>query len=122
MLEIGVAVTLVGLLFTVVAAATYLDALALPWYRNLVCAGATAGACEDWNLWVLVVAPLVLLTGGFYAGEQVRMRRRFRQLLDTNKKSEFLHNRRDLEDLARRLPKRFEERIEEKEGEFRSNR
>jgi hypothetical protein len=64
----------------------------------------------------------MLIIGGFYFGEQLVLRRRFERLLDTPRKSEFSTRRRDLEDLAKRLPDTFRQRIDAKESEFGSRR
>lgn len=76
----------------------------------------------NYNLFLFILGPVLLLGGGFYVGEQIVLRRRFERLLDTPKKSEFASRRKDLEDLARRLPSTYNERIEAKEAEFRSKR
>jgi hypothetical protein len=76
----------------------------------------------DYNLILLIVGPITLIMGGFYFGEQLVLRRRFDKLLDTPKKSEFASRRKDLEDLSKRLPTTFGEKIEAKESEFKSKR
>lgn len=120
MMEIGALLLVVGLVGTIIA---FVDRFAtttpgwLQWYEDLV--KQPAG---DYNLILLIVAPIVLIMGGFYVGEQLVLRRRFDRLLDTSKKSEFTSRRRDLEDLSRRLPDGYRKRIADKEGEFLSKR
>jgi len=76
----------------------------------------------NYNLFLFIAAPILLIMGGFYFGEQVVLRRRFERMLDTPKKSEFASRRRDLEDLSKRLPEAYAKRISEKESEFVSKR
>jgi hypothetical protein len=120
MLEIGGVVAVVGLVLTIISF-TYSFAHPRPgWllsYQNVV-----ARPEGDYNLILFIVGPIMLLMGGFYFGEQLMLRRRFEKLLDTPKRSEFAGRRKDLDDLAKRLPSSFETRIEEKESEFKSKR
>ena len=124
MLEIGGALLAVGLILTVISF-TYAFADATPswlaWYADLV--RVDSGTFEgNYNTFVFILGPILLIMGGFYFGEQVVLRRRFERLIDTPKRSEFTSRRRDLEDLAARLPEGYASRIETKEGEFRTKR
>lgn len=116
MLEIGGAVAVIGLILTVISF-TYAYADHRPsWlngYNDLV--NKPEG---NYNLILFIAGPIMLLIGGFYFGEQIVLRRRFERMIDTPKKSEFASRRRDLEDLAKRLPDAFGKRIKEKESEF----
>ena len=120
MLEIGAVVAAVGLVLTIVSF-TYAFADARPgWlegYHSLV-----ARDEGNYNLILFIAGPIMLIIGGFYFGEQLVLRRRFERLLDTPKKSEFASRRRDLDDLAKRLPDNFRRRIDAKESEFTSRR
>jgi hypothetical protein len=73
---------------------------------------------EGWGLWVLFLGFLGLIIGGWYVGEQVYKRRKFEKLIGTDKRSDFVAARKELEDLAKRLPDRYKPRIAEKEGQF----
>ena len=121
MLEIGAITLALGVILTVISfvyafvdppSRTWLD-----WYANVV-----QRPEGNYNLILFILGPILLLTGGFYLGEQIVLRRRFERLLDTPKRSEFSSRRRDLEDLARRLPEGYSGRIEAKENEFKSRR
>jgi len=119
-LEIGALVLILGIILTVISF-TYSFVHPTPgWlssYNTLV--NREEG---NWNLVLFIAGPILLIMGAFYAGEQIVLRRRFERLLDTPKKSEFASRRKDLEDLAKRLPSTFEEKIETKEAEFKSKR
>lgn len=120
MMEIGSVLAIVGLVLTVISF-TYGFADTTPswlgWYHDIV-----ERPEGNYNLFLFIAGPILLIMGGFYAGEQIVLRRRFERLLDTPKRSEFTSRRRDLEDLARRLPDGFSERIRAKESEFVSRR
>lgn len=125
-LEIGSVVLVVGLVLTILS---FTDNWVHPapawltWYHNLTHPASVSGSANgDYNLIALIVGPILLIMGGFYVGEQVVLRRRFERMLDTPQKSEFAKRRRDLEDLAKRLPSNFEDKIEKKESEFKSKR
>lgn len=75
-----------------------------------------------WSLWVLILGVLGLLIGGWYVAEQLYKRRKFQKLLATDKRSDFVGARKELDELARRLPDRYKPRIVEKEAAFRSRR
>jgi hypothetical protein len=75
-----------------------------------------------WDQMVAFLAALGALVGGWYVAEQAYNRRRFEKLMATDKRSEFADSRKDLEDLARRLPDRYKPRIAEKESQFKSSR
>ena len=121
MLELGAVTLALGVILTFISFAyAFLSADKRPWldwYANLV-----QRPEGNYNLILFILGPILLLTGGFYLGEQVVLRRRFERLLDTPKRSEFSSRRRDLEELARRLPEPYMGRIEAKENEFKSKR
>lgn len=76
------------------------------------------GSKAGWNTVVLIAAPFVALTGGWYCWDQVKMRRDFNELIQTKKKSDFVREVGDLEDLARQLPPKYRERLEERKEEL----
>lgn len=122
MLEIGAVVLAVGVVF---AFLSYVQQFASPgwlgWWADAL--ETIPGAdLEGWNLVVMIVSTILTITGGFYFGEQLVLRRRFERLIETPKKSEFASHRKDLDDLARRLPQSYKGRINAKEAEFRSLR
>jgi hypothetical protein len=123
MLWIGVVVGAVGLVLSLLAYVFHFgnQPSFLAWYGKLVIYG-TPPSETNVNQWVMIVAPLILLTGGWYAGEQLVLRRKFEKLLETPKKSEFLQNKKELEDIAKQLPDGYWARVEMKESEFKSKR
>lgn len=124
MLEMGLALGVVGLVGTIIAF-TYRFATTTPswlaWYGKLVnvSSGSAAG---DYNLVLMILAPILLIWGGFWFGEQVILRRRFDRMLDTPKRSEFSSRRSEIESLVKRLPDGYKARVAAKEAEFVSRR
>lgn len=120
MMEIGAVLLIIGLVGTIISWVYNFADTTPGWlasYGTLVNRGE-----GNYNLFVFIVAPIVLLLGAFYVGEQIVLRRRFERLLDTPKRSEFTSRRRDLEHLSRRLPEGYSKRISQKESEFVSKR
>lgn len=119
-MSIGAVLLAVGLALTIVSF-TYAFADSTPaWlasYHELV--HRPEG---NYNLLLFIVGPILLITGGFYVGEQLVFRRRFERMMDTPKKSEFTSRRRELEDIAKRLPDDYRRRIKAKDDEFNSRR
>lgn len=111
--------TAVGLVFTVLAFTA--EPTAAGWnafYESNV----PVGGDQDWNLAVRVIAPIVLATGVWYLGEQILARRKFERLINLEKKSEFQKNLDKLEETTKKLPKDYEERLDEKTESFVSRR
>jgi hypothetical protein len=120
MLELGLVLGVIGLIGSIIAFSyrfipttpSWLD-----WYGDLV-----ARPEGDYNLILLIVAPIILIWGGFWIGEQIVLRRRFERMLDTPKRSEFSSRRSELDKLSKRLPDGYKARIAKKESEFVSKR
>lgn len=111
-LEIGMFVAFLGLMFTVLSYTAYLaDPALLAGYEHALRGG--------WNLWVMAIAPFMLLAGGWYAGEQVYLRRRFEEKIDIDRRSEYRDRIRDLEEMAEKLPAEYQERLDDQVERFR---
>lgn len=119
-MELGGVLLAVGLLITVISF-TYALADATPsWlngYHDLV-----ERPEGNWNVVLFILGPILLIWGGFTVGEQIIYRRRFERLIDTTRKQEFTSNRRELEDVTKRLPDTFRARLKAKESEFSTRR
>lgn len=117
LLWISIVILLIGIALTVVAysapGADWTD----PYESMLPSAGG-----GDWNMLIRVVAPVILITGAWYVGEQIIARRRFNRLINAEKKSEFQQNLPTLEETVRDLPDKYEDRLEQKQTDFKSRR
>lgn len=122
-LEISAVTFVVGLVLTLLSYVyRFADAPGfLGWYGGAL--GALPGAePEGYNLWIMIIGTILLLAGGFYFGEQLVLRRRFERLIGTAKKSEFVSNRKEVDQILPRLPPSYRSRVKEKEASFRSTR
>lgn len=122
-LEVGVVMFGVGLVLAVLSYGyTFGDAPGwLGWYEDIL-DGIPGADATGYNLVVLIVGTVLLVSGAWSAGEQIVLRRRFERLIDTPKKSEFVSNRKSLDKLSRRLPDEYRSRVKAKEVEMRSAR
>lgn len=77
---------------------------------------------ESWWLMISLISGFAALVSGWYVAEGLWNRRKFERLLNTDKRSEFVGSRKDLEELARRLPESYKPRIKEKEAQFISSK
>lgn len=111
--------TLVGLVFTVLA---FLHdgqpSGVIAFYERNV----PTGPDTNWNLAVKIIAPVVLATGLWYLVEQVKARKKFNDIMDLEKKSEFNQRLPELKEEVKKLPKEYEEDVSAKEKDFRSRR
>lgn len=121
MLELGAVLLVIGLIGTIISF-TYNWADTTPGWLASYGKMVNRPGEGDYNLILLIVAPILLIWGGFWVGEQMVLRRRFDRLLDTPKRSEFSARRSRLEETAKRLPDGYRKRITEKESEFVSKR
>lgn len=111
--------TVVGIAFTVLAYTANPDPAGWnAFYENVV----PVGGENDWNLLVQVLAPVVLASGAWYLGEQALARRKFKDLINEESKKEFQRNMDELEETVKKLPKRYEDRFEEKVESFKMKR
>jgi hypothetical protein len=72
----------------------------------------------EWNVWLIVLGPLLLLSGGYYFIDTIRKRREFERLIDTDSKAKFVRNQDRIEFLAWLLGKQYHQRSERKKVEF----
>jgi hypothetical protein len=111
--------TLIGLVFTVLAFLH--DGQPSGWtafYESAV----PSQPGQDWNLAVQILAPVVLFTGLWYLVEQIKARRKVDRILGLEKKSEFNERLPEAREEIPKLPNRYEERLDEKQKNFRSRR
>lgn len=111
-LETAGAVAVVGLLLTVVSYTAYLADLAF-------LAGYERALRGGWNLWVMAISPFMLLAGGWYAGEQLLLRKRFEEKIDIERRSEYRDRIRELEAMVEKLPSEYRDRLEDQVEEYR---
>jgi membrane protein implicated in regulation of membrane protease activity len=72
----------------------------------------------DWWWWVLIIAAAVLIAGAYYLGDAIWRRRKFRELVYNNKRSEFLKNEREINRLLSGLPRKYKDTVAERKREL----
>jgi len=72
----------------------------------------------EWNVFLIVLGPLLLTIGGYYFFDTIRKRREFDRLLEADSKAKFVRNQDRIEKLAWLLGKDYYRRSEEKKVEF----
>jgi len=72
----------------------------------------------EWNVWLAVLGPLLLLGGGYYFIDTIRKRREFDRLIETDSKAKFVRSQDRIEFLAWTLGKQYHSRSEQKKAEF----
>lgn len=72
----------------------------------------------QWMVWILVIGPVVLFSGGWYFIDTIRKRREFERLIDTESKAKFVRNQDRIEFLGWLLGSDYRKRGESKKTEF----
>ena len=70
-------------------------------------------------LWFVVAGPLLLIAAIYYFMKEIKMRKEFDELMDTNSKAKFVRNMDRVEYLAWKLPERYEIELYEKKKRLR---
>jgi hypothetical protein len=72
----------------------------------------------DWKYWLVIISPIILVTSGFYLGDNILKRRKFNKLINTTSKANFVRNLDDIEYLAWKLTEKHAAIVDEKKREF----
>ncbi len=72
----------------------------------------------EWNVYLTVLGPLLLLSGGYYFFDTIRKRREFERLIETDSKAKFVRNQDRIERLAWLLGDNYYRKSEQKKAEF----
>jgi len=87
----------------------------LPWLPNLTKIFTEPYA---WNIVCFIAGILLVFTAGWETLDLVSAKKKLIALIDTKKKSEFISRRDDIKELVKRLPKKCEALVKEKEEEL----
>ena len=72
----------------------------------------------EWNWWFLILGLILLFVGGWYTIDTLRKMRKFEEYINSDSKKKFVNDLRELEDIAYKLGKKYEERLEEKKRKW----
>ncbi len=111
-----------GIVLSVLAFAAFTP-LGSIWPFSVVVAATTAGSSgENWNLWFVVLGPILVIIGAYLVGVYVVARRRFEELMRSKSKAELLRNIPEMEELLWDLTPRDQDRYLAKCAELRVRR
>lgn len=82
----------------------------------------TLDAIGDWNLWLVIVGPLLLVTGGWYVFDRIASKREFAGYMEANSKAVFVKNRQRVEELAWKLGSTYREKVSLRLTEYKIRR
>jgi len=72
----------------------------------------------DWNFFLLIIGFIILATGIWYLYSYQKNRKFLLEELKTNKRSELIKKHRELKNVVRHLPSKYQEMLHEKEEEL----
>ncbi len=73
----------------------------------------------NWNWWFLTLGIILIFAGGWYAIDTLRKIRKFEEYINSESKKKFVSDLRELEEIAYKLGRKYEERLEEKKRKWR---
>ena len=73
---------------------------------------------SDWNWWFLILGIFLIFVGGWYTFDTLRKIRKFERDINSESKKKFVSDLRELEEIAYKLGRKYEERLEEKKREW----
>ena len=68
-----------------------------------------------WNYYLIVVGIVLLFVGGWYSYDYIKKKRYLLEEIKTERKSEFVKKKAELEAIVKKLPKKYERMLREKE-------
>jgi len=91
------------------------------WFRDLQLGfyTDTISQLKDWNAYILALGFIAFIFGVWYLYSYFKKRKFVLEELKTNKRSELLKKRVELEDTVKHLPSKYKKMLEKKEEELR---
>lgn len=72
----------------------------------------------DWKYWCILLGPIVLIAGAWYFFDNVKMRREFKELMETTSKAKFIRNLDRIEYLAWKLTPEHQNQLAKRKSAF----
>lgn len=85
-------------------------------YNGFINNGLTFQAAGNWNYWIFILSLIMAGIFAYYTYEWFRDDRFFNDILNSDSKSKFIKNMRDLEKIARKHGPSYEERLDQKKS------
>ena len=73
---------------------------------------------NNWNYYLFVIGIVLLITGVWYSYDFFRKRKFLLEEIKTDRRSELIKRKAELEDIVKRLPKKYERMLEDKKREL----
>ena len=86
--------------------------------KNLGFLSRLARLFGDWNYYLIVIGAIFFVAGIWYTYDYIKKKNFLLEEIKTDRKSEFVRRKAELERVAKSLPKRYEKMLEEKEEEL----
>ncbi|RLF36155.1 MAG: hypothetical protein DRN00_01935 [Thermoplasmata archaeon] len=77
-----------------------------------------ANSLANWNYYGLVVGIILLISGIWYLYDFIKKRKTLLEKMKTDRRSEFVKRRKELEKIAKSLPRKYEKMLLEKMEEL----
>ena len=111
-----------GILLSVLAFAAFTPLGSIWPFSAIVSATSAGSGGANWNLWFVVLGPILVIIGAYLVGVYVVARRRFEELMRSKSKAELLRNIPEIEEILWDLTPRDQDRYLEKCSELRVRR
>jgi len=73
---------------------------------------------NNWNYYLFVIGIVLLITGAWYLYDFFRKRKFLLDEIKTDKRSDLVKRKAELEDIVKRLPRKYEKMLEDKKREL----
>jgi len=73
---------------------------------------------NNWNYYLFVIGIVLLITGAWYLYDFFRKRKFLLEEIKTDRRSDLVKRKAELEDIVKRLPKKYEKMLEDKKREL----
>ncbi len=113
-------VLIFSIVLTIVGAFIFFMGVFWIWLRdvNLGVYTQTIHNLEDWNVYLLFIGFIILITGIWYLYSYIKNKKFILEELETNKRSEFLKKHAELKSTVKHMPKKYKKMLKDKEKEL----
>lgn len=74
-----------------------------------------SGFFGDWNYYLIVIGPIILILGIWYTYDYIKKKNFLLEEIKTDRKSELVKRKSELEKIVKTLPRKYEDMLREKE-------
>ncbi|HDQ15732.1 MAG TPA: hypothetical protein ENN45_01585 [Bacteroidetes bacterium] len=109
-----------SIILTIIGLFTFFMGVIWNWFRkvNLGFYTDIIHDLEGWNTYLLFIGFIILIIGVWYLYSYLKNKKFIMEELETNKRSEFLKKHSELKITVKKMPKKFQKMLTEKEEEL----